>query len=118
MEISQAIQALAAIAQDSRLRVFRLLVRQGAAGMSAGDIARVLDLPASTLSTHLSILVNAGLIGSTRHSRSIVYALDVDATRALMGFLLEDCCRGQPELCAPVLDNILADCCAPGSACS
>ena len=81
--------------------------------MAAGDIARALDLPASTLSTHLSILLNAGLITSTRQSRSIVYALDVEATRELLGFLLEDCCQGQPEFCSPLLDNILTDCCGP-----
>ncbi len=115
MEIIDAVQALSALAQDSRLRVFRLLVGQGADGMAAGDIARALDIPASTLSAHLSILVNAGLIRSTRQSRSIVYALDVEAARSLLGFLLEDCCRGRPELCSPLLDTILADCCAPAS---
>jgi DNA-binding transcriptional ArsR family regulator len=116
MEMNKAVQALGAIAQDSRLRVFRLLVKQGATGMAAGDIARALDLPASTLSTHLSVLVNAGLIQSTRQSRSIVYALDAEATRELLGFLLEDCCQGQPELCSPLLDNILADCCGTSAA--
>jgi DNA-binding transcriptional ArsR family regulator len=114
MEMESAIQALSALAQDSRLRVFRLLVRQGPDGMAAGDIARELDLPASTLSTHLSVLANARLVASTRHSRSIVYAVEMSAMRGLLGFLLEDCCQGRPELCAPLLDTVLNDCCAPG----
>ena len=113
MEMESAIQALAALAQDSRLRVFRLLVRQGPDGMAAGDIARELDLPASTLSTHLSVLANAGLVASTRHSRSIVYAIDVTAMRDLLGFLVEDCCQGRPEVCAPLLDSVMAGCCTP-----
>ena len=116
MEMESAIQALSALAQDSRLRVFRLLVRQGPDGMAAGDIARELDLPASTLSTHLSVLANAGLVASTRYSRSIVYAVEMPAMRGLLGFLLEDCCQGRPELCAPLLDSVLDDCCAPGPA--
>jgi len=115
MEMESAIQALSALAQDSRLRVFRLLVRQGPDGMAAGDIARELDLPASTLSTHLSVLSNAGLVGSTRHSRSIVYAVDVTAMRGLLGFLVEDCCQGRPEICSPLLDSVLAGCCAPAA---
>lgn len=113
MKIDDATRALAALAQDSRLRVFRLLVRQGADGMAAGDIARALDLPASTLSAHLTVLANAGLIGATRHSRSIVYAVDVGGIRQLLSYLLEDCCQGRPELCAPVLDSVLPACCAP-----
>ncbi|MGE0667940.1 MAG: ArsR/SmtB family transcription factor [Sphingomonadales bacterium] len=111
--MESAIQALSALAQDSRLRVFRLLVQQGPDGMAAGDIARELDLPASTLSTHLSVLSNAGLVASTRHSRSIVYAIDVAAMRDLLGFLVEDCCRGRPEVCTPLLDSVMAGCCAP-----
>lgn len=118
MEMKDAIQALGALAQESRLKVFRLLVGQGPDGMAAGDIARELDIPASTLSAHLSVLSNAGLVSSTRHSRSIVYVIDVDATRRLLGFLLEDCCQGRPELCTPLLDDLLSPCCAPATACS
>ena len=112
MEMDSAIQALSALAQDSRLRVFRLLVRQGPDGMAAGDIARELDLPASTLSTHLSVLANAGLVTPTRHSRSIVYAIDVGTMRDMLGFLVEDCCQGRPEVCTPLLDSVMAGCCA------
>ncbi len=118
MEMKDAIQALAALAQESRLKVFRLLVTQGTEGMAAGDIARELDVPASTLSTHLSVLSNAGLVSSTRQSRSIIYMIDVEATRQLLAFLLEDCCQGQPEVCSPLLDSLLAPCCEPASACS
>lgn len=118
MEMKDAIQALAALAQESRLKVFRLLVTQGTEGMAAGDIARELDVPASTLSTHLSVLSNAGLVSSTRQSRSIIYMIDVDATRQLLAFLLEDCCQGQPALCSPLLDSLLAPCCELASACS
>jgi DNA-binding transcriptional ArsR family regulator len=118
METKDAIQALAALAQESRLRVFRLLVTKGPEGMAAGDVARELDIPASTLSAHLSVLSNAGLISSTRYSRSIVYMIDVEATRQLLAFLLEDCCRGQPDLCNPLLDSLLEPCCEPASACS
>jgi ArsR family transcriptional regulator len=119
MEIDTAIPALAALAQESRLRIFRLLVRQGPDGMAAGDIARALDLPASTLSSHLSVLAHAGLVRATRHSRSIVYALDAAGVRDLLAFLMEDCCQGRPELCAPAIDSALAACCTsrPGEDC-
>jgi DNA-binding transcriptional ArsR family regulator len=113
MEMETAIQCLAALSQDTRLRAFRLLVREGAEGMAAGDIARALGQPPSTLSAHLSILANAGLIRATRRSRSIIYTLEAEEVRALLAFLLEDCCRGRPDLCAPLLDTVLADCCAP-----
>ncbi|MEN3977174.1 metalloregulator ArsR/SmtB family transcription factor [Emcibacter sp. SYSU 3D8] len=113
-----AIQALSALAQDSRLRIFRLLVRQGPDGMAAGDIARELDLPASTLSTHLSVLANAALVRSARHSRSIVYTADMTAMRDLLGFLVEDCCQGRPEFCSPLLDSVVAGCAEPSDCCT
>ncbi len=116
METKDAIQSLAALAQESRLNVFRLLIRQGPDGLAAGEIARTLDVPPSTLSAHLTVLSNAGLVQSVRHSRSIVYAVDVAATRRLLGFLLEDCCQGRPEVCAPLLDDVLSSCCPPSPA--
>ena len=112
MEIPTAIQALGALSQESRLQAFRLLVRSGSDGMAAGEIARELDIPHNTLSSHLAILVNAGLIQSRRESRSIIYSIDFDGTRALLAFLMEDCCRGNPDLCLPVLDSLLPGCCA------
>jgi len=111
MEMNNALLALGALAQESRLNAFRLLVRSGSEGMAAGDIARKLDIPHNTLSSHLSILVNAGLIESRRESRSIIYSVDFDGTRALLSFLMEDCCQGNPELCIPVLESLLPGCC-------
>ncbi|WP_405233117.1 ArsR/SmtB family transcription factor [Lentisalinibacter salinarum] len=112
MEIKAATRSLAALAQESRLSTFRLLVRAGGDGMPAGAIAEALGIPHNTLSTHLSTLANAGLIRSRREGRSIIYRVDFDGTRALLGFLLEDCCQGAPEVCNPVLDSVLADCCS------
>jgi DNA-binding transcriptional ArsR family regulator len=112
MDISTTIKALGALAQDSRLKAFRLLVRSGSDGLAAGEIARRLDIPHNTLSSHLAILVNAGLVDSHRQSRSIIYRVDFDGTRALLSFLMEDCCQGSPQLCAPVLDSLLPECCA------
>ena len=105
MDISSATQQLAALAQERRLSAFRLLVRAGDAGMPAGEIAAALDVPHNTLSTHLGILAQAGL------GRSVIYAIDFEGTRGLLGFLLEDCCRGAPELCGPALDAVLPNCC-------
>lgn len=114
MEIRQAIDALAALAQDTRLRTFRLLVEYGHQGMAAGEIAQDLAIPQNTLSTHLGILQQAGLLTSRRQGRSVIYAVDFDGLRAVLAFLLQDCCRGQAELCAPVLDAVIADCCTTG----
>ncbi len=111
MDSSTTVKALAALAQETRLNVFRLLVRGGSTGLAAGEIARQLEIPHNTLSSHLSILVNAGLLESQRQSRSIIYTIDFDGTRALLSFLMEDCCQGNPQLCAPVLDSLLPVCC-------
>ena len=111
MEITSAIEALGALAQESRLKVFRLLVRQGQAGMAAGDIARTLSVPNNTMSSHLATLARAGLISSRKESRSIIYAVDLGGTRDLLSFLLEDCCRGKPQLCATLIESTLAECC-------
>jgi ArsR family transcriptional regulator len=105
MEIKEAAGKLAALSQETRLGVFRLLLVEGPDGMAAGDIARHLDVPPSTLSSHLSVLENAGLIGSTRVKRSIRYAVDIAGARALIGFLTEDCCQGNPAICGPAFDG-------------
>ncbi len=104
-------RAFAALAQETRLEAFRLLVRSGAEGMAAGDIARALDVPHNTLSSHLTVLAHAGLIGSRRVGRSIIYSIDFEGTRALLAYLMEDCCGGRPEVCAPVLTTVLKGCC-------
>jgi ArsR family transcriptional regulator len=101
MKLTQAVAALAALAQESRLRVFRLLVPAGEAGVAAGEIAQRLGIPAATLTFHLKELSHAGLIESRREGRSIIYALRVAGMRELLTFLSEDCCQGSPELCHP-----------------
>ncbi|NWH07880.1 MAG: helix-turn-helix transcriptional regulator [Alphaproteobacteria bacterium] len=104
MESDLAIKRLAALAQESRLAVFRLLVKAGKGGVAAGDIARALGVPANTLSAQLGVLANAGLVLSRRDGRSILYAADFDAMGALLLYLMEDCCQGRPEVCAPLAE--------------
>jgi DNA-binding transcriptional ArsR family regulator len=116
METHQAIEAFAALAQESRLKVFRLLVRQGPSGMAAGDIARALGVPANTLSSHLAILTRAALVASRKEGRSVIYAMNVAGTRALLSFLVEDCCRAEPNVCDKLIESALAKCCPATSA--
>ena len=106
MEMSNALAAFQALGQPSRLAVFRLLVQAGPTGLPAGEIARQLDLRANTLSSQLAILQAAGLIRPSRDGRLIIYAAEMSALRGLLTWLLQDCCGGAPELCAPVLDQI------------
>lgn len=99
MEMDEAIQALAALAQDTRLAIFRALVRAHApdavsGGLAAGEIASALDVAPATLSFHLKELANAGLVVARREGRSIIYKADLGTMRDLAGFLLEDCCQG------------------------
>jgi len=101
MEITSAQQVLSALAQETRLSVFRLLVREGKEGLSAGEIAQALAIPAPTLSFHLKELARARLIEAQREGRSIRYTLRPDQMREFLGFLSEDCCQGQAELCLP-----------------
>jgi DNA-binding transcriptional ArsR family regulator len=102
MESKTAIRRLAALAQDSRLAVFRLLVKAGPDGMAAGAVARSLGFTPNTLSTQLNILSNAGLVTRRRVGRSIIYAADHDGMRELLSYLIEDCCQGRAEVCAPL----------------
>jgi len=103
-------KAFGALSQESRLDAFRLLVRSGTDGIAAGSIARELGIPHNTMSSHLATLVNAGLVSARREGRSIIYSIDFEGTRALLSYLMEDCCQGQAEVCAPVLDSVLAGC--------
>ena len=112
MDEANALAALAALSQATRLQTFRLLVSREPDGVPAGELARLIGVPQNTLSTHLSILVNAGLAHGERHSRSIIYRADVERLRRLVLFLLKDCCGGQPELCAPLIAD-LSPCCPP-----
>lgn len=100
MNESESVAALSALAHEHRLRVFRLLVRLGAEGLSAGEIAASLSLAPSSLSFHLSHLERAGLIGSRREQRRIIYAANLGGMSRLLSFLTEDCCGGNPEICA------------------
>ena len=108
MDVNLATQAFGALAQDTRLAAFRLLVEAGAEGLPAGDIARHLGTPHNTMSTHLAILARAGLVTSRRESRSVIYAADYDGIRALIAFMVQDCCKGRPEACASLIDAALA----------
>jgi DNA-binding transcriptional ArsR family regulator len=108
-----ALRALAALAQESRLAVFRLLVRTGPDGMAAGEIARALDVPHNTMSSHLSILSAAGLLTARREGRSIIYAIDFAGVRRLLTFLMQDCCNSRPEICAPLIAQVAPECCDP-----
>ncbi len=112
MESEEAVLALAALAQSTRLDVFRLLVKHEPEGLAAGDIARALAVPQNTMSAHLSVLSRAGLVSAQRFSRSIVYRADLARFRAVMLFMLRDCCEGRPEICAPLIED-LTPCCSP-----
>ncbi|MEG6508143.1 metalloregulator ArsR/SmtB family transcription factor [Methyloligella sp. 2.7D] len=111
MESEQAIDALGALAQATRLEVFRLLVAHEPEGLPAGEIARQLDVPHNTMSSHLGVLSRAGLIEAERHSRQIIYRAKLGALRALVSYLLKDCCKGRAEICAPIIAD-LTSCCA------
>lgn len=111
MESDQAILAFAALAQPTRLDVFRLLIGHEPEGLPAGEIARQMSVPHNTMSTHLAVLTRAGLIAAERHSRSIIYRARLEAVGALTAFLVKDCCGGRAEICAPLIAD-LTPCCA------
>lgn len=110
MESDNVIEALAALSQATRLEVFRLLVRHEPDGLPAGDIARMLAVPANTMSAHLAVLARAGLATAERNGRSIVYRAGLDRFRAVVLFLLTDCCGGHPALCNTLIAD-LTPCC-------
>ena len=114
MESKLAVVALAALAHEGRLAVYRMLVQAGGAGVAAGEIARRLGVPANTLSANLNVLSHARLVVSRREGRSIIYSAGYDRMAALLGFIMEDCCQGWPAICAPLADIVnRAACCAP-----
>jgi ArsR family transcriptional regulator, arsenate/arsenite/antimonite-responsive transcriptional repressor len=102
MESTQAVAALAALAQEHRLAIFRLLVQAGPAGMPAGQVADALDLAPNTLTFHFDRLRMAGLVTVRREGRSMIYSARFDTMNAVLGYLTENCCQGRPEQCAPV----------------
>lgn len=99
MEDRDHVALFAALAQELRLKVFRLLMGEGPSGLPAGEIARRLGVPPSTLSAHLAQLCQAGLLRSTRRRQQILYAADIEGTRKLIAYLTDDCCQGRPEIC-------------------
>lgn len=111
MDERQALAALGALSQETRLRIVRMLVAAGPSGLAAGAIAEMLEASPSNVSFHLKELDRAGLIGQQRESRSIIYSANYDALGGLVRFLMEDCCAGHPEICAPAAK--VAACCAP-----
>lgn len=111
METRQSLNVLSALAQETRLEIYRLLVRHEPAGMPAGDIAGRLSVPPSTLSSHLGILAHAGLIRGQREGKAIRYFAQVEAVAGLIDFLVADCCGGRPEQCRPLLRQLPKDLC-------
>lgn len=112
MEQYACIVALAALAQPTRLETFRILARHEPNGLPAGEIARQLAVPQNTMSAHLAVLVRAGLATSERQGRSIIYRADLAQLRAMTLFLVQDCCESRPELCEPLVADLLP-CCRP-----
>ncbi len=110
MQSASAVKALAALAQQSRLAIFRLLVQAGPPGMNAGRIGEALGLPPATLSFHLKELANAGLIASRQEGRNVIYQAQYQQMNELLGFLTEHCCEGDPRGC-----GVAASACQPES---
>jgi DNA-binding transcriptional ArsR family regulator len=102
MEFNAAVACLAALAHEGRLRIFRMLVQAGVMGLAAGEVARRLGVPPNSLSANLNVLFHAGLVRSRRQGRSIIYTAEYDRMRELLGFMVEDCCGGSPEICTPL----------------
>lgn len=112
MDSAEAVEALSALAQKTRLETFRLLVAHEPGGIAAGEIAQLAGVPQNTMSTHLSILARAGLVSGERQSRSIVYRARLDRFRELTLYLIKDCCGGNASLCTPLVAD-LTPCCTP-----
>jgi len=113
MENKAAVAALAALAQDTRLSIFRLLVQAGPEGAAPGYIGDTLNVPPATLSFHLKELVHAGMVSSRQQGRFIYYSTDFEQMAALMTFLTQNCCQGMPQECLTVMETALGRCCAP-----
>jgi DNA-binding transcriptional ArsR family regulator len=111
MKPKQALSAFGALSQETRLDIFRQLIRLSPESMPAGELAYDLDVPPSTLSSHLAILQRAGLVRSERQGRTVLYSANLDGARDLVAFLVKDCCRGHPERCDKLLKAALPACC-------
>ncbi len=106
MDITSAIDALEALAHETRLSVFRMLVQAGPVGLTAGAIADRLDARQNTMSSHLAKLHRAGIVTSERDGRHIIYRADFDAVSSLIVYLMEDCCAGNAKVCVPVAASL------------
>lgn len=106
MEVTTAIEALAALSHETRLWVFRLLVQAGPEGLPAGEIAESLSSRQNTMSSHLRRLQSAGLIEGERQGRRVLYRANYDTVRDLVLFLVEDCCAGSSQVCNPLADSL------------
>ncbi len=115
MQTKDAVTSLAALAHESRLGVFRLLMEAGPGGTTPGKVAEALGVSPSTLSFHLKELANAGLVTSRAESRFLLYSVDMDRMASLMAFLTENCCRGMPGECVATMETALLRCCEPPS---
>jgi DNA-binding transcriptional ArsR family regulator len=113
METRTAVTALGALAQETRLSVFRLLVEAGPEGVPAGAVAEAVEVPAATLSFHLKELSHAGLVTARQEGRFIFYAANFEHMAALMSYLTQNCCKGMPEECLSVVETALGRCCGP-----
>ncbi len=113
METKDAVTALDALAQETRLSIFRLLVQAGPEGVAAGGISDALEVPPATLSFHLKELVHAGMVTSRQQGRFIYYSADFERMAALMTFLTQNCCQGMPQECLTVMETALGRCCPP-----
>ncbi|MDR3487948.1 MAG: metalloregulator ArsR/SmtB family transcription factor [Bradyrhizobium sp.] len=114
MDNETTILALAALAQGTRLDVFRLLVKHEPGGLPAGEVARQLAVPHNTMSSHLAILTRARLVEAERQSRSVIYRANLATLREMTLFLVKDCCGGNPDLCAPLVADLTL-CCEPAA---
>jgi len=110
MDKNAAIEAFSALAQPTRMDAFKLLVTHEPDGLAAGEISRILDIAQNTMSTHLAILARAGLIVSERQGRSIIYRANFESIRGALNYLLKDCCAGHPDICAPLIADIIPCC--------
>lgn len=110
MDKLNALEALAALGQETRLDVFRLLVTEAPRGLPAGGIASRLGVVQNTMSAHLGVLARCRLIRAERKGRTVEYVADYSGVRELLAFLMQDCCQGAPEICAPLFDLVRCKC--------
>ena len=113
MEIKAAVTALSALAQGTRLSIYRLLVEAGRDGESVGRIGETLKVPGATLSFHLKELARAGLVTTRQERQFIYYAIDFERMAELMTFLTQNCCQGMPQKCLTIVETALGSCCLP-----